>query len=955
MLFNTAEAILLVFNEIGARFWTHFNWFRVSSVSEDGFDERLEKSLLAACAELLRAKLLVLSQYESICEEPSVQTIFGAPDVQRRFIRTLHFLETLWHLVVLPIPGVILRLPSVEPAIRSGLWRKLLFHFFARQFDLMQPTTGESDDASTSNMENGPSDAFQDLVTQLNALSLLDTCSEVIQALLRDRIQRRMVAETEAVSEESSHHLRQSKAWVEEDCLSFLSRVLVPSLDVSVLKEKLDDLERLHLEKPEDLRASQDSDMEDSFVFEPGLRRVPSTPLRNAQSAYAPKETLSSIKKLQAKPRRLQLEGLEEVSSSEESESSDDEDFLSRQPNFGPASTTSFRIGEGASSSAVSSPIGSQLYYAGGRMSPMRPNSPGGGKVPASPIPISAASSMSEWVLNHSINAITAQREARMRQLCNWRTQLFRFLFETVASVHIRRLFDLIVDYPNSQPALLDLKTCMAVTQQYGELISTLSAAFHKRLLQPGASTSDIVTVFISTIRAIREIDPSNVLLSLVTTDLRRYLRQRPDSLRAIVSLLTEDGGESGISLVSELEESSSIRYGGTDVDLDSEDEEGAGAGKEEWNPAPVIRAPSISSASTQFASSSFGDSYGHGGGGGVADLTRAKDLISMLISIHGSKYSFLSEYANLLASRLLDLSDFSTEVEVKNVELLKLKFGESAMLQCEVMLKDLAESKRINTAIHRSMAEQSLAKTGERKDENEVDMSIAIFSHLFWPSNFQTLTVSLPPPLQAQREQIERSFTSLKSSRTLMWYDAIGTVELELCLAQPEGDGDAEDDVEQKETEVKSFTVTPLQAAIVMQFQEAEELGLAQLATSCKIPPDVAKRGLAPWLSNGVIKEVCTDSYKLAETLDATDEIDYADPNAGDEDEVQIDDEEFIPFIKAMLKQKPLSLAGIHGKLTHFKEEYSLTIQQLSELLDRMVQRELIEMKSGVFALVKA
>lgn len=92
----------------------------------------------------------------------------------------------------------------------------------------------------------------------------------------------------------------------------------------------------------------------------------------------------------------------------------------------------------------------------------------------------------------------------------------------------------------------------------------------------------------------------------------------------------------------------------------------------------------------------------------------RSSDIISLLVSIYGSKDIFINEYRDVLADRLLHQHNYNTARsafsspqkvegqgrpftgdpllcvfrEIRNVELLKLRFGESHMHYCEVMLK---------------------------------------------------------------------------------------------------------------------------------------------------------------------------------------------------------------------------------------------------------------------------
>lgn len=64
----------------------------------------------------------------------------------------------------------------------------------------------------------------------------------------------------------------------------------------------------------------------------------------------------------------------------------------------------------------------------------------------------------------------------------------------------------------------------------------------------------------------------------------------------------------------------------------------------------------------------------------------RASDIISMLVNIYGSKELFVNEYRTLLSNRIL--SQYDPDREIRNLELLKKRFGEAPLHQCEVMLK---------------------------------------------------------------------------------------------------------------------------------------------------------------------------------------------------------------------------------------------------------------------------
>lgn len=58
-----------------------------------------------------------------------------------------------------------------------------------------------------------------------------------------------------------------------------------------------------------------------------------------------------------------------------------------------------------------------------------------------------------------------------------------------------------------------------------------------------------------------------------------------------------------------------------------------------------------------------------------------------MLVNVYGSKELFVNEYRTLLADRLLTQYSCDTEKEIRYLELLKLRFGDSQLHYCEVKI----------------------------------------------------------------------------------------------------------------------------------------------------------------------------------------------------------------------------------------------------------------------------
>ncbi len=51
-------------------------------------------------------------------------------------------------------------------------------------------------------------------------------------------------------------------------------------------------------------------------------------------------------------------------------------------------------------------------------------------------------------------------------------------------------------------------------------------------------------------------------------------------------------------------------------------------------------------------------------------------DLATVLVNLYGSQEAFITEYQNMLAEKLMSAKSYNIEEEIKNIELLKMRFG---------------------------------------------------------------------------------------------------------------------------------------------------------------------------------------------------------------------------------------------------------------------------------------
>ncbi|XP_031665035.1 anaphase-promoting complex subunit 2-like [Oncorhynchus kisutch] len=502
--------------------------------------------------------------------------------------------------------------------------------------------------------------------------------------------------------------------------------------------------------------------------------------------------------------------------------------------------------------------------------------------------------------------------------LQRWRCHMHQFFCRIYVNMRIEELFSIIRDFPESKPAIEDLKFCLERTNQRQQLLTSLKTAFETRLLHPGVHTSDIITVYISAIKALRELDPSMVILQVACQPIRKYLRTREDTVRQIVASLTGDA-EGCSDLANELSRADPVT-------LETQDSEDEGSDPEEWTPDPKDA---------------------------VTDKTgskrRSSDIISLLVSIYGSKEIFIDEYRTVLADRLLHQFNYNTAREIRNVELLKLRFGESHMHYCEVMLKDVADSRRINTNIR-----EEESRLGE-EEQPPMALTAMILSSEFWPT-LKEEKMELPLLASQAMEAYTHRYEKLKAMRTLSWKPHLGSVTL---------------DVELEDRTLTNLTVSPIHAAIILHFQDKSSWTLEELSGVLGVPQEVARRKLALWQQQGVLKEEAGGHYSILETgssrekpergemlIDSDEEGDSNTTTHSEQREEKL--QLFWAYIQAMLTNlETMTLERIHSMLRMFVATgpvvTEMDVNELQAFLQRKVRDHQLIVSAGVYRLPKS
>lgn len=415
--------------------------------------------------------------------------------------------------------------------------------------------------------------------------------------------------------------------------------------------------------------------------------------------------------------------------------------------------------------------------------------------------------------------------------------RLDQFLKEAYAEVRKSHMFEIIIEYPNSEAGIQDLKMCleMATSPDFRlNLIESVKQSLTESLLHPGVNTFDILTAYISAIKALRALDPTGLILQLITEPIRKYLKSRDDTVRCIVSALTDE--DSNSELNREMIRSSAQPYQSgvsgkleeSEMTILNEGEKCTVNNFESWKPDPI----KVNSSDDVMKSSRF------------------SDIVSILVNIYETKDRFVEEYQKLLSQRILNKYDeCNLDMELRNLELLTMRFSDCELHRCEVMLKDVNFSKRINKRI----------LSGEIKNhklDGYKNLDVLIVSSPFWPEKFSPMAttsdnppnIPFPPEIEASIKTYTKAFEALQACRTLHWRHHLGSVNLDLTI----------------NGKTQNFVVSPLHASLLYLFKEKKSWRLSELMLRTSLPAATLRSRLTLWQRNGLIKDSGGEKFDL-------------------------------------------------------------------------------------------
>lgn len=393
-----------------------------------------------------------------------------------------------------------------------------------------------------------------------------------------------------------------------------------------------------------------------------------------------------------------------------------------------------------------------------------------------------------------------------------------------LASLRISELFDIVINWPQSEGGVNDLRYTVTTPQRRLQLTDTFSTALQKRLLHPGRSTLDILRTYVAMIKTFQKLDHSRVLLDRVAYSLQLYLCTRDDTVRIIVtSLLVNPKEAHEAARKTKLVELVEMMH---DPEQNRSDQH-----EDEWDDLTWVPAPV--DAGTNYI------------------RRKSEDVIGTLIGAVGSPEVFIKEFQSIIGEHLLSEQD-GFEQETSVLALLKKRFGESSLQACDVMMKDIHDSVRLSSGIYRSaMNEMEKAKL-------HWAARTKILSRLFWPDMGEESFV-VPASVSIMQNSYEDRFEHIKRSRKLKWLNHLGqaTVELEL------------------EDRTISEDVRTYEAAIINAFGEDAEPGreggwtFEDLWQHLQIDEDLLAAGLQFWVDKKVLRKLPSEEYVVLERLE--------------------------------------------------------------------------------------
>ena len=416
-----------------------------------------------------------------------------------------------------------------------------------------------------------------------------------------------------------------------------------------------------------------------------------------------------------------------------------------------------------------------------------------------------------------------------------YKNQFISLLKEKFIFLKIDNFFEIISKFPDSKPTLIDIKICIPCFNK-NIFIKKITQQIKKRLLNPGISTRIIIEIFIRIIKIMRIIDSSNnYMLEALSSPIKEYLLNRKDTMQWIITAIIS---EEDVNMIEDMSKAYVKNIQSKDYDYLSSDDE-----PENWEPINLKGINNDKHISNDFKNTKI-------------------DIVSILVNVFGSPEKFMEQYKRMLIERKINDNNFLMEQEIKNLELLKLKFGENLLTNCENIIQDIKESKKINSKIFTDpsfscqiinsnywpfVKENYFDISDFQKDKMINNINTKFTSYLFGKKdeNSENKYDEFLENFSKKLKSYEQKYSKNYFSRKIEFYTNLGYCHLTLSFAN----GDFQ------------FVVTPLSYLIIQFFDESNKnnfklFNIDYIANKLQSENILVKQSIDFWLSKGVLKK---------------------------------------------------------------------------------------------------
>lgn len=489
------------------------------------------------------------------------------------------------------------------------------------------------------------------------------------------------------------------------------------------------------------------------------------------------------------------------------------------------------------------------------------------------------------------------------------KAQFVRIAVANMGRLRADALFDYVKAWPASTGAIMDIWEYLNAGSQSDKLsvCQRFSTAMQKRLLHAGATTADVLSVYINVIHTFNALDSRGVLLEKVAVPIRNYLRSRDDTVSIIAASFLADVDADGKVTAADVDKiCPDITTAVADSALqDNRDSRKLNWDDMEWMPDPIDAGPEYRSS-------------------------KSDDIISYVLGNLFEPEEFIKEVTNVLAQHLLHTTDSEYIKETRLIELFKSRLDATKLQAAEVMLKDVRDSvslnKRINphakydttpqtapspreiqsvipeegitlsalytmfeARISRPQFVAAVKLVATKRDDlfypkrtrlpperpapdrkDKMDFKAQILSSYFWPQ-LRSNDFALPSDIEPHQTVFKSNFERLGGQRKLHFRPALARVSVKLEL----------DDRVVEETDVPGWrasvidafasehAVSQMGAPAAVTYNDEVGITAEQLIEGLHMEEDLVQDALHFWTGKNVLYQRAPGVYAVLERLD--------------------------------------------------------------------------------------